>query len=162
MSRRSWKWRMRGGYDPNALYTCRSFLKNKYNTLIGRTVSVEFYTWKSEGWLMANVWKISTETSERRRKSGPADLTEFLMKQSNQTSHANLKAWRTWCCISQKSFVLNWLYGLFYRFIFNFVDIRSFFFQEHARIGSETTLKSVKQTVCVNIAFCRICCFDKF
>lgn len=67
MSRRSWKWRMRGGYDPNALYTCRSFLKNKYNTLIGRTVSVEFYTWKSEGWLMVNVWKISTETSEKEK-----------------------------------------------------------------------------------------------
>lgn len=91
MSRRSWKWRMRGGYDPNAWYTCRSFLKNKYNTLIGRTVSVEFYTWESEGRLMVNVWKISTETSERRRNSDPADLTEFLMKQSNQTSHGNLK-----------------------------------------------------------------------
>lgn len=82
---------MRGGYDPNALYTCRSFLKNKYNTLIERTVSVEFYTWKSEGRLMVNVWKIGPETSERR-KSGSADLTEFLMKQSNQTSHGNLKA----------------------------------------------------------------------
>lgn len=49
MSRRSWKWRMRDGYGPNALYTCMSFLKNKYNTLIRRVVTVAFYTWKSEG-----------------------------------------------------------------------------------------------------------------
>lgn len=83
------------------------------------------------------------------------------MKQSNKTSHENLKAWRTWCHMSQKSFMLNWLYGLFYQFIFNFVDIRSFFFQEHAMMGSEITPKSVTQAICVNIGFCRICCSDK-
>lgn len=83
MSRRSWKWRMGDGYDPNALYTCRSFLKNNYNALIGRTVTVEFCTWESEGRWLVSAWNISTETSERRRNSGPADLTEFSMKQNN-------------------------------------------------------------------------------